>query len=132
MYFCFNNDYNNYVNATACFYSALTIIVTLPYHLVCTCVCVCASLTFLCMQAVFETDPKLSHAPMVQCCVLSNIESSHRRPIYDIHWMPPQLEVSSGVRDLCVSMCIYAHVHPLCLQLITSASVCIIMCTCVV
>ena len=91
---------------------------------------VCASLTFLCMQAVFETDPKLSHAPMVQCCVLSNIESSHRRPIYDIHWMPPQLEVSSGVCDLCVSMCIYARTYALCVCAYACVMCMCILCAC--
>lgn len=67
-------------------------------------VCMCVCLPHCrCVQAVFDTDPKLSHAPMVQCCVLSNIESGHRRPIYDIQWMPPQLEVSSCVCVLLVN-----------------------------
>ena len=63
------------------------------------------------VQAAFETDPKLSHAPMVQCCVLSNIENSHRRPVYDIQWMPPQLEVSNCV---CVRACVRACVRDVC------------------
>ena len=78
------------------------------------------------VQAAFETDPKLSHAPMVQCCVLSNIENSHRRPVYDIQWMPPQLEVSSCV---CVCACLRACVRA-CVCVCDVSDVCVCVCVC--
>ena len=87
------------------------------------------------VQAAFETDPKLSHAPMVQCCVLSNIENSHRRPVYDIQWMPPQLEVSSCVCVCacvlaCVCACVRACVCDVCVCVRACVRVCA-MCLCV-
>ncbi|KNC48936.1 WD repeat protein 63 [Thecamonas trahens ATCC 50062] len=34
--------------------------------------------------------------PVVSFCLLSTIESSHKRPVTDIVWMPPQFEVNSS------------------------------------
>ena len=44
-------------------------------------------------QAIFDTEPKLDHAPIVQCTVLSSIEGGHANSITDLTWIPEHIEV---------------------------------------
>ena len=46
------------------------------------------------LQAVFETDPKLDHAPIVRHVALSSIEFGHKKMISDIQWIPKHIEVT--------------------------------------
>lgn len=45
------------------------------------------------LQAIFDTDPKLDHAPIVQYCTLSSIEHGHTQPVCDLVWVPDHVEV---------------------------------------
>ena len=42
---------------------------------------------------MFETDPKLDHAPIVRHVALSSIEFGHKKMISDIQWIPKHIEV---------------------------------------
>ena len=44
-------------------------------------------------QAVFDTDPKLDHAPMVQYCATSSIKDGHSLSVCDVQWIPDHIEV---------------------------------------
>jgi WD40 repeat protein len=70
-------------------------------------------------QALFDTDPKLDHAPFVHYCVLSNIESGHRKPIYDIQWLPPQIEIDTKSGDLIAKN--ITEEKPECVQFVTAS-----------
>lgn len=48
---------------------------------------------FCLLQVVFETDPKLDHAPIVRHVALSSIEFGHKKAISDIQWVPSHMEV---------------------------------------
>lgn len=45
------------------------------------------------MQAMFDTDPKLDHAPMVQYCATASIKDSHSREVGDVQWVPHSIEI---------------------------------------
>ncbi len=54
------------------------------------------------VQAIFDTDPKLDHAPMVQHCVIASIKEGHSRDISNIQWIPHNIEIcqkTGGVLD---------------------------------
>nr|WAW84845.1 axonemal dynein intermediate chain 3 [Halisarca dujardinii] len=70
-------------------------------------------------QALFSTDPKLDHAPFVHHCVLSNIESGHHKPINDIQWLAPQIEIDTKTGDT-ISKNITEE-QPECQQLVTAS-----------
>ena len=42
---------------------------------------------------MFDTDPKLDHAPIVQYCATSSIEHGHSRAVSDLHWLPEHMEL---------------------------------------
>lgn len=44
-------------------------------------------------MAIFETEKKSDHAPIVPSCALSSIEGGHSRTISDIAWIPQHIEV---------------------------------------
>ena len=46
------------------------------------------------IQAIFDTDPKLDHAPMVQYAAASSIKDSHSLSVSDVQWVPDHIEVS--------------------------------------
>ena len=46
------------------------------------------------IKAVFETDPKLDHAPIVRHVALSSIDFGHKKTISDIRWVPNHIEAS--------------------------------------
>ncbi|XP_065906152.1 dynein axonemal intermediate chain 3-like isoform X2 [Dysidea avara] len=62
---------------------------------------------------VFETDPKLDHAPIVRHSALSAIEFGHKKVISDIQWIPSHMEVCSKTFQ------IYTNTTQVCNQLIT-------------
>ena len=45
-------------------------------------------------QAIFDTDPKLDHAPIVLYCASSAIKESHSMAITDIQWIPNHIQLS--------------------------------------
>ncbi len=47
------------------------------------------------MQAIFDTDPKLDHAPMVQYAAVSSIKDSHSLAVCHVQWVPEHIEVST-------------------------------------
>ncbi|XP_064386318.1 dynein axonemal intermediate chain 3-like isoform X2 [Halichondria panicea] len=46
-------------------------------------------------MAIFDTDPKLDHAPMVQYAAVSSIKDSHSLAVCHVQWVPEHIEVST-------------------------------------
>lgn len=63
--------------------------------------------------AVFDTDPKLDHAPIVRHVALSSIEFGHKKTISAIQWIPSHIEICSKTFQ------IYSNTTQMCNQLIT-------------
>ena len=50
--------------------------------------------SLLCCQAIFDTEAKQDHAPIVPHCAMSSIESSHSQCVTDLSWIPDHCDVS--------------------------------------
>ena len=68
-------------------------------------------------QAVFETDPKLDHAPIVRHVALSSIEFGHKKTIADIQWVPNHIEVKTRHTHSVNASCSYeVHENIICMH----------------
>ena len=45
------------------------------------------------IQAIFDTDPKLDHAPIVLYCASSAIKEGHSMAVSDVQWIPSQIQL---------------------------------------
>ena len=45
------------------------------------------------IQAIFDTDPKLDHAPIVLYCASSAIKEGHSMSVSDVQWIPNQIQL---------------------------------------
>ena len=50
-------------------------------------------------QTIFDTDPKLDHAPILPPAALSSIEHGHSLAASDLHWIPDHIEVGARQTD---------------------------------
>ena len=45
------------------------------------------------LQAIFDTDPQLDHAPIVLYCASSAIKEGHSMAVSDVQWIPSQMQI---------------------------------------
>lgn len=48
---------------------------------------------------MFDTEPKLDHAPIVSYVALSSIDTGHSKGVTDVEWVPENLEVRERERE---------------------------------
>lgn len=55
------------------------------------------------LQAMFDTEPKLDHAPIVSYVALSSIDTGHSKGVTDVEWVPENLEVREREREKIIT-----------------------------
>ena len=52
---------------------------------------------------MFDTEPKLDHAPIVSYVALSSIDTGHSKGVTDVEWVPENLEVRERERERIIT-----------------------------